>query len=54
MGLLSDMGPIMPFAKGEKCQPCLKKIAIKQFLHILEKYRTWKKPSGINEIKWGE
>lgn len=47
MGLLSDMGPLLSFEQGDKLQPVLKKIAIRQFLKVLQKYRKWKKPSGI-------
>jgi hypothetical protein len=54
MGLLSDMGPLLSFEEGDKLQPILKNIAIRQFLKVLNKYRKWKKPSGIQEIKWGE
>jgi hypothetical protein len=54
MGLLTDMGPLLPYEEGEKIQPCLKNIAIRQFLKIFNKYRQWNKPSGIHSIKWGE
>ncbi len=54
MGLLSDMGPVLSFEQGDKLQPILKKIAIRQFLKVLQKYRMWKKPNDIQEIKWGE
>ncbi len=47
MGLLSDMGPLLSFEEGDKLQPVLKTIAIRQFLKVLQKYRKWKKPSGI-------
>ncbi len=47
MGLLSDMGPLLSFEEGDKLQPVLKNIAIRQFLKVLNKYRKWKKPSGI-------
>lgn len=47
MGLLSDMGPLLSFEEGTKMQPVLKNIAIRQFLKVLNKYRSWKKPNGI-------
>ena len=47
MGLLSDMGPILSFEEGDKLQPFLKNIAVRQFLNVLKKYKKWKKPSGI-------
>ena len=45
MGLLSDMGPVLPFEEGDKLQPILKNIAIRQFLKIFNKYKKWNKPS---------
>jgi hypothetical protein len=54
MGLLSDMGPLLSFEQGDKLQPALKKIAIRQFLKVFNKYRKWNKPNDIQEIKWGE
>ena len=54
MGLLSDMGPVLSFDEGDKLQPVLKNIAIRQFLKVFHKYCSWKKPLDIQEIKWGE
>ena len=54
MGLLSDMGPMVDFETMMKQQTLLKNIGLRQFMHRLRLYSTWKKPKDIGYIKWGE
>lgn len=43
MGLLTDLGPMESFEEMQKQQQILKRIGVKQFLHILQKYGKWQK-----------
>lgn len=54
MGLLSDLGPILDFEEMKNIQKLLKIKGIKQFMHRLRLYASWKKPQGLEIIKWGE
>ena len=54
MGLLKDFGKILDFEDADKMQLLLRKIGIRQFLKVLEKYRNWKKTTNEEKIKWGE
>ena len=53
MGILPDIGPIQDFEQMKKDQKILKIKGIKQFLYRMKLYSAWKKPQGLNLIKWG-
>ncbi len=53
MGLLSDLGPIVDFETAKTQQMTIKRIGIRQFLHRLKLYASWKKPATLASIKWG-
>lgn len=54
MGLLSDLGEILSPEQSQALQPQLRKVGIRQFLKIFEKYKKWEKTTDPLIIKWGE
>ena len=54
MGLLSDLGEILSPEETRQLQSHIKKVGIRQFLKIYEKYGQWQKTTDPTIIKWGE